>query len=86
MKLVRNLLLPLIIAAAASTAFAAKEVNHAQGLVKIGTVSESTTTTLSLSQLNASLAAKADKAGASAYRIVSAGGNNSYFGSADIYR
>lgn len=86
MKLVRNLLLPLIIAAAASPAFAAKEVNHAQGLVKIGTVSESTTTTLSLSQLNASLAAKADKAGASAYRIVSAGGNNSYFGSADIYR
>lgn len=86
MKLVRNLLLPLIIAAAVSPAFAAKEVNHAQELVKIGTVSESSGTTLSLNQLNASLAAKADKAGASAYRIISAGGNNSYFGSADIYR
>jgi multiple stress resistance protein BhsA len=29
---------------------------------------------------------KADKAGASAYRIIAAGGNNSYYGVAEIYR
>jgi multiple stress resistance protein BhsA len=86
MKLFRNVILPLVLAAAVAPALAAKEVHSAPGLVKIGTVTESDSTTLSLDQLNEKLAAKAEKAGASAWRVVSAGGNNSYFGSADIYR
>lgn len=89
MKLFRTVILPLsllIAAAAATPVFAAKEVNNAQGLVKIGTVSDSSSNALSLSELNDNLSMKADKAGASAYRIIAAGGNNSYYGVAEIYR
>lgn len=89
MKLLRTVILPLSLilsAAATMPAFAAKEVNNAQGLVKIGTVSDSSSNALSLSDLNENLSMKADKAGASAYRIIAAGGNNSYYGVAEIYR
>ncbi|PKB89220.1 hypothetical protein A8A01_15480 [Ewingella americana] len=87
MKLFRNVILPLsFLISAATPAFAAKEVNNAQGLVKIGTVSDSSSNALSLSELNDNLSMKADKAGASAYRIIAAGGNNSYYGVAEIYR
>jgi len=89
MKLLRTVILPfvlLISAAAAMPAFAAKEINNTQGLVKIGTVSDSSSNVLSLSDLNNNLSMKADKAGATAYRIIAAGGNNSYYGVAEIYR
>lgn len=89
MRLFRTVIFPLslIIAAAATTpAYAAKEVNNAQGLVKIGTISDSSSNVLSLSDLNDNLSMKADKAGATAYRIIAAGGNNSYYGVAEIYR
>ncbi|WP_285129001.1 YdgH/BhsA/McbA-like domain containing protein [Leclercia adecarboxylata] len=69
----------------ASSAFAAQEVNQPQGLQKIGTVSDSSGTR-SLADLEAKLQAKAAEAGASAFRITSAGGNNTLSGTADIYR
>lgn len=72
-------------AAMASSAFAAQEINQAQGQQKIGTVSDSSGAS-SLADLEAKLQAKADKAGASAFRITSAGGNNTLSGTADIYR
>lgn len=72
-------------AAMASSAFAAQEVNQPQGLQKIGTVSDSSGTR-SLADLEAKLQAKAAEAGASAFRITSAGGNNTPSGTADIYR
>ena len=69
----------------ASSAFAAKEINQPQGLQKIGTVSDSSGAT-SLADLEAKLQAKAAKAGAGAFHITSAGGNNTLSGTADIYR
>lgn len=72
-------------AAMASSAFAAQEVNQPQGLQKIGSVSDSSGAT-SLADLEAKLHAKAAEAGASAFRITSAGGNNTLSGTADIYR
>lgn len=72
-------------AAMASSAFAAREINQPQGLQKIGTVSDSSGAT-SLADLEAKLQAKAVKAGAGAFRITSAGGNNTLSGTADIYR
>ncbi|HCN98585.1 MAG TPA: hypothetical protein DIT59_18305 [Leclercia sp.] len=72
-------------AAMASSTFAAQEVNQPQGLQKIGTVSDSSGTK-SLADLEAKLQAKAAEAGASAFRITSAGGNNTLSGTADIYR
>ncbi len=72
-------------AAMTSSAFAAQEINQAQGQQKIGTVSDSSGAS-SLADLEAKLQAKADKAGASAFRITSGGGNNTLSGTADIYR
>ncbi|ALZ95596.1 hypothetical protein APT61_06090 [Leclercia adecarboxylata] len=72
-------------AAMASSAFAAQEINQPQGLQKIGTVSDSSGAT-SLADLEAKLQAKAAKAGAGAFHITSAGGNNTLSGTADIYR
>ncbi|UGB00684.1 DUF1471 domain-containing protein [Leclercia sp. G3L] len=72
-------------AAMASSAFAAQEVNQPQRMQKIGTVSDSSGTK-SLADLEAKLQAKAAEAGASAFRITSAGGNNTLSGTADIYR
>jgi len=72
-------------AAMASSAFAAREISQPQGLLKIGTVSDSSGAS-SLADLEAKLQAKAADAGASAFRITSAGGNNTLSGTADIYR
>jgi len=72
-------------AAMTSSAFAAQEVNQPQRMQKIGTVSDSSGTK-SLADLEAKLQAKAAEAGASAFRITSAGGNNTLSGTADIYR
>jgi len=72
-------------AAMTSSAFAAQEVNQPQRMQKIGTVSDSSGTK-SLADLEAKLQAKAAEAGASAFRITSAGGNNTLSGTSDIYR
>lgn len=78
-----------VLAAAAFTSsfatFAAQEVKNADGLVKIGSISDSSGA-LTLSDLESKLHDKADMAGASSYRIISAGGTNTFSGTADIYR
>ena len=51
---------------------------------KIGVVSASTTGTLT--DLQSQLAAKANEADASSYRIIAAGGNNTLRGSAELYK
>lgn len=51
---------------------------------KIGTVSVSGAPTID--SLSAQLQEKAQKAGASSIRIISAGGNNKIFGVAEIYK
>lgn len=65
-------------------ALAATAVNSDNGLQKVGSVSASGE--LTLSDLNHELAQKAEQAGASAYRIVAAGGENQMYGVADIYK
>ncbi len=72
-------------AVTASSAFAAREIDQPRGLQKIGTVSDSSGAN-SLADLEAKLQAKAAIAGAGAFRITSAGGNNTLSGTADIYR
>jgi multiple stress resistance protein BhsA len=66
--------------------FAATEVNSAPtGAQSMGVVSASTNSS-DLSTLQSKLAAKAAQEGASSYRIVSAGGENHLFGTAEIYK
>ncbi len=84
----KNLKLTIAAVALSTLSFAslaAQEVNsqpaneHSIGIV-------SATTTGSLTDLETQLAAKAQAADASSYRIVSAGGNNTLRGSAELYK
>ncbi|MEG3134512.1 YdgH/BhsA/McbA-like domain containing protein [Rouxiella sp. T17] len=71
---------------ASFASFAATEVGMAPtGAQSIGTVSAATNGN-NLSALQGKLAAKAAEQGASSYRIVSAGGDNHLFGTAEIYK
>lgn len=71
---------------ASFASFAATEVDMAPtGAQSIGTVSAATNGN-NLSALQGKLAAKAAEQGASSYRIVSAGGDNHLFGTAEIYK
>lgn len=63
---------------------AATEITQQNNLTKIGVISDSSGA-LTLSELAMNLSEKADKAGANAYRIISAGGDNHYFGVAEIF-
>lgn len=66
--------------------FAATEVNSAPvNEQSIGTVSAATNGN-DLTSLQGKLAAKAAQQGATSYRIVSAGGDNHLFGTAEIYK
>ncbi|ORM71005.1 hypothetical protein HA48_16780 [Pantoea wallisii] len=65
--------------------FAAQEIQNPAGLIKIGTVSDSSGA-LTLSELESKLQDKANMSGASSFRITSAGGTNTLSGTADIYR
>lgn len=85
MKNVKMILAAIILGSVSVSSFAATETTMPQGMTRIGTISDSSGAT-TLSDLNANLAAKAQAAGASAYRIVAAGGNNALYGSADIYK
>lgn len=69
---------------ALNSASAAQHINHAQGKEKIGVVSAGNAYTLD--DLSEALAREADKKGASAYKILSANGNNKLHGVAEIYR
>lgn len=85
MKNVKMILAAVILGSVSVSSFAAMETTMPQGMTLIGSVSDSSGAT-TLSELNANLAAKAQAAGASRYRIVAAGGNNALFGTADIYK
>ncbi|QKJ87733.1 DUF1471 domain-containing protein [Paramixta manurensis] len=85
MKTVKMILSAVILSTVSLSSFAAMETNMPQGLTRIGSVSDSSGAT-TLSELNANLAAKADAAGAKSYHIIAAGGRNSYYGFADIYK
>ncbi|WP_369788695.1 YdgH/BhsA/McbA-like domain containing protein [Rouxiella sp. WC2420] len=66
--------------------FAATEVNMAPaGSQSAGVVSASVNGG-DLSSLQGKLAAKASQEGASSYRIISAGGENHLYGTAEIYK
>nr|WP_315298876.1 YdgH/BhsA/McbA-like domain containing protein [Raoultella terrigena] len=80
----KTLCLALFLSVFSVSALAATEVQSAAGLKKIGTVSASGVTTLSA--LEKKLAVKAEAAGATSYRIVSAGGENKLYGLAVIYQ
>ncbi|NDJ55896.1 DUF1471 domain-containing protein [Enterobacteriaceae bacterium 4M9] len=67
-----------------NSAFAAQLVNNTDGKEKIGVVSMGGAYTLD--DLSDALSRKADKQGASAYKIISAAGNNKLYGVAEIYR
>ncbi|MCU5775302.1 DUF1471 domain-containing protein [Erwiniaceae bacterium BAC15a-03b] len=81
----KKFILPLLILGSYSVnSFAVRAVNSDEGLTKIGTISASGATTLS--GLENRLALKAEERGASAYRIISAGGENRLYGVAVIYK
>lgn len=67
-----------------SSAFAANQVNESQSKEKIGVVSASGA--YSLDDLSDKLQQRAEAEGASSYKIISAGGNNQFFGVAEIYK
>lgn len=84
MKAKHLLLATTIFSVLTAGAFAATPVQNDEGLNRIGSVSASGVTTLSA--LENLLAKKAEDAGASSYRIVSAGGENKLHGVAIIYK
>ncbi len=67
-----------------NTASAAQEINHANGKEKIGVVSASNAYTLD--GLSNALSRKADKQGATSFRILSVTGDNWLHGVAEIYK
>lgn len=67
-----------------NAAFAAQEINHADGKEKIGVVSTSNAYTLD--ELSNALSRKADEQGATSFKILSTTGNNKLHGVAEIYR
>lgn len=66
------------------TAFSADLISNDSGKVKIGVVSVSNAGTLD--ELIAKLSDKADKKGASSFKVLSTTGNNKLHGVAEIYR
>lgn len=68
----------------ANAAFAAQEINHADGKEKIGVVSASNAYTLD--GLSNALSRKADEQGATSFKILSTSGNNRLHGVAEIYK
>ncbi|OVZ74340.1 DUF1471 domain-containing protein [Yersinia intermedia] len=67
-----------------SAASAAQEINRADGKEKIGVVSASNAYTLD--ELSDVLSRKAEKQGATSFKILSTTGNNRLHGVAEIYK
>ncbi|CAM3716564.1 multiple stress resistance protein BhsA [Xenorhabdus thuongxuanensis] len=83
MKNVKTIISILALSAVSFGSFAATEVQVAKG-EKIGVVSVSGAETLD--SLTAELSKKADEAGATYFRVVSANGQNQLNGVAEIYK
>ncbi|WP_369788692.1 YdgH/BhsA/McbA-like domain containing protein [Rouxiella sp. WC2420] len=86
MKNLTKAIAVIALTTASFATFAATEVNSAPaGAQSVGVVSASTNGD-DLTTLQGKLAAKAAKEGASSYRIISAGGENHLYGTAEIYK
>ncbi len=85
MKNLKLAIAAIVLGTVSAGSFAAQEVtSRPAGEHRIGVVSTSTTTTLS--DLESQLAAKANAADATSYRIIAAGGNDTLRGSAELYK
>lgn len=67
-----------------NAAFAAQEINHADGKEKMGVISASNAYTLD--ELSDVLSRKADEQGATSFKILSTTGDNRLRGVAEIYK
>ncbi|HAT3660564.1 MULTISPECIES: DUF1471 domain-containing protein [Klebsiella] len=67
-----------------NAAFAAQEINHADGKEKMGVISASNAYTLD--ELSDVLSRKADEQGATSFKILSTTGDNRLHGVAEIYK
>jgi multiple stress resistance protein BhsA len=86
MKNMTKAVVLIVISAASLSAFAANQVqNKPAGQQRIGVISASAAGS-NLSELVNRLDAKATDAGAGSYRVVSAGGRNYLYGTAEIYK
>lgn len=84
MKNVTATLLATALVVFSTASWAATEVTSADGQRSVGSVSVSGADTLS--DLQQQLAQKADQQGASSFKIVSAGGDDKYYGVATLYK
>lgn len=84
MNMLKNVITITAFAFMATNSFAAEQATSCANYEKIGVVSASNVKTLD--ELNTKLNNSAEKAGATCYRIVSAGGNNYLYGNAEIYK
>ncbi|KEA51330.1 MULTISPECIES: YdgH/BhsA/McbA-like domain containing protein [Mangrovibacter] len=84
MKSIKLLLAAMLVFTSIGQAFAIEEVQSSEGRVAIGSVSASGA--LTLDDLTAELGHKAQAAGASSFRVVSAGGRNTLNGVAELYK
>lgn len=85
MKAIANVVVGLSISCAmAFTALAAEPVKNESGLVKVGTVSVARADTLS--DLESQIKAKAEQQNARYYKIISAQGNEYFYGNAILFK
>lgn len=85
MKALSMIFAALALATASFSTLAATEVTQAPtNAQKIGVVSA--TSSNDLSSLERNLNAKAEEAGATSFRIISASGDNHLYGTAELYR
>lgn len=83
-KLITSALTLTVLTALTGTAFAATEVQQPGAGQSVGSVSTSGATTLD--QAINQLSDKADKAGASSFKVTSAGGQNKLYATAELFK
>lgn len=86
MKTLTKAFAVIALTSASFATLAATEVSMAPGGQHSAGVVSASTNTDNLSTLQGKLAAKAAQEGASSYRIISAGGENHLYGTAEIYK
>ncbi|PKH26739.1 hypothetical protein CIG19_02795 [Enterobacterales bacterium CwR94] len=85
MKSIKMTLAAIALSTLSVSAFAAQQVESTPAQQQPAGVVSAQVNSSNLSALEAKLAAKAEAAGAKSYRITSASGNNTLFGTAEIY-
>lgn len=84
MKNLNVFLSAILVLSSVPSAFSAELINNAAGKQKIGVVTASGE--LTLDETVAELSKKADQKGASAFKILALSGDNTTYGSAEIYK